>query len=94
MGHMMENNSSKHSLSSPTTSVSPTAAAVNQTKTTLTNLDGSRLLDESLMMQPYDYGGPLSSSVFVADRSANHGIHPHNNSAAYLSNSQYKKKNN
>lgn len=56
-------NTSKHSLS-PTTSVSPGTGA-NQTKTTLTNLDHSR--DESL---PFNFSnGPLSSSVFITDRS-------------------------
>jgi len=72
--HVSMLNSSKHSLS-PTTSVSPGTAG-NQTKTTLTNLDHSR--DESL---PLNFSsGPLSSSLFITDRSMPNGHH------SYLSN--------
>jgi len=72
--HVSLLNTSKHSLS-PTTSVSPGTA--NHTKTTLTNLDHSR--DESL---PFNFsGGPLSSSIFITDRSLPNGNH------TFLSNS-------
>lgn len=72
--HVSMHNTSKHSLS-PTTSVSPGTGA-NQTKTTLTNLDHSR--DESL---PFNFSnGPLSSSIFITDRSLPNGNH------TYLSN--------
>ena len=67
--HVSMLNSSKHSLS-PTTSVSPGTGA-NHTKTTLTNLDHSR--DESL---PFNFShGPLSSSIFITDRSLPNGNH-------------------
>lgn len=67
-------NASKHSLS-PTASVSPGTGG-NQTKTTLTNLDQSR--DDSL---PLNFSnGPLSSSVYVPDRSL------HNANHTYVSN--------
>ena len=67
--HVSMLNSSKHSLS-PTTSVSPGTAG-NQTKTTLTNLDHSR--DESL---PLNFSnGPLSSSLFITDRSMPNSHH-------------------
>ncbi|XP_046655411.1 uncharacterized protein LOC124348997 isoform X2 [Daphnia pulicaria] len=68
--NMSMHNTSKHSLSPTTSNISPGTGA-NQTKTTLTNLDHSR--DESL---PFNFSaGPLSSSIFITDRSLPIGDH-------------------
>ncbi|KAK4029300.1 hypothetical protein OUZ56_022305 [Daphnia magna] len=71
MHNISMHNTSKHSLSPTTSNISPGTGA-NHTKTTLTsNLDHSR--DESL---PFNFSnGPLSSSIFITDRSLPIGDH-------------------